>query len=427
MHIGIVIWQLFYVRGGIERFGINLAEEMKRRGHNVTLFHAEQHLPASSPVYPVSPDISLVGLPRNLNTSGTVNDIRGKIQNSHIDVLAVLFAGGELLLFSAALDGTGIPLLASEHNDPHAIETKIWNSRERRACLCAADYIHTLLPSFISGFPQYLHNRIRVIPNPVQIKIKEKNIIKKENRRKNILSVGRFDERQKQFSLLLKAFSFLTHDFPDWDLILCGDGKDRAAYERLVSTLKIYDRVTMPGMVNDVDQYYSTSDLFCIPSLYEGFGLVTTEAQTHGLAVVGFSQCSGTNDIIIHGKNGILAQEMSAECLAENLRMLMNSPDMRLEMGRQGQEMLSRYDETIIYDCWEDILIESSTIINNTRLQNIKKQSPQSVASCDEEKEHITAIKQILSRKRIMKQPKADRIKKSIAKRIKKIFKIQIN
>lgn len=406
MHIGIVIWALFISRGGLENFGVKLAEEMVRRGYRITVFHAEQTKTEQLPVYPISTEIKLVGLPRDRRSPHTSTKIRTILVESELDVLTTLFSWDDLLRFPVALNGTEIPLLVSEHSSPQAIEQEIWNESEHRACLEAADQIHILLPSFLSGYPRYLHEKITIIPNPVAKADYISAEMREKSKRKILLAAGRFDDKVKQFSLLIKGFALLHHEFPDWEFVLCGDGPDKALYEKLIVSLGLEGYVTMPGMINDMGAYYSKSHLFCIPSRYEGFGLVTVEAQSYGLPVVGFSQCSGTNDIISHKENGLLADKMTAECLMESLSFLMKDQSLRLKMGERGQEMLSRYDEKLIYDQWEKLL---------TNMSKLKKRVP----ICGNDDDQILAqhtLEEILSRKTPFKR------KRPLSEEIKRIF-----
>ncbi len=227
--------------------------------------------------------------------------------------------------------------------------------------------------------------------------------------------MGRFDDHHKQFSLLIKAFALLAKKFPDWNLTLCGDGYDRERYKQLVSSLNMQDRVLMPGMVEDVDTYYSASHLFCSPSLFEGYPQVILEAQCFALPTVGFSQCPGTNDIIVHGENGLLAEEMSAECLAHNLAILMADSSMRLHMSQQTQEMLDRHDEKTIHDQWEAMLVQTAGMKNKTRLQKI-------LSGRDKENVDIVLLKSLLKRTPLFrKKPRMRKLRDSTIKIYKKI------
>jgi glycosyltransferase involved in cell wall biosynthesis len=255
----------------------------------------------------------------------------------------------------------------SERCSPEAIEKILWNRNDRLACMAGADAIHLLSQEYLHSLPTFLQERTSAIPNPAEPPVSV-DWNRKSVARKRLLAVGRLDERQKQFSLLLRAFALLATDFPDWDCCICGGGPNREMYSKLVKDLHLSSRVTLPGMVDDVDTFYATSHLFCMPSRFEGFPNALLEAQRHGLPGVGFAKCGGVNEIIVSGENGILAQDMNAADLAKSLRPLMSNASLRRSMGEKGQALLSRYQDEKIYDKWEILLAKASESKNRTRL-----------------------------------------------------------
>jgi len=366
MRIGFVVWKLCAGKGGLERLGATLVRSMEERGHETVVF-CQKNDDLVTPVYPIGERSVLI--PLGLSDSpALLAEARRLIVDARLDVLCALFSWDALLWFPSLLNNTGVPFLISEHSHPGIIEGERWNRYERRACLAAADRIHLLNNDFRAMLPEFLRKRAVVIPNPAEppcARDREKG--KKEGRR--LLGMGRMQENPKQFSLLIHAFSMLAKAFPDWDLWLCGDGDNRGDYLRLAERLNLQDRIHLPGNVEDVDSHYASADIFCIPSRYEGFGLATVEAQRHGLPAVGFAGCSGTNEIIVHEKNGFLAPEMTAASLAETLRPLLFSDALRRKMGECGQQMLERYKKEDILDRWEALLLETAGCKDNTRLR----------------------------------------------------------
>lgn len=93
---------------------------------------------------------------------------------------------------------------------------------------------------------------------------------------KTVIGVAGRLEVVKGHKVLIEAFSHLT---PNTHLAIAGDGSQRAQLEAQVRTLKLEDRVTFLGLVDDMPSFYQSLDLFCLPSLQEGFPLSTLEAQ----------------------------------------------------------------------------------------------------------------------------------------------------
>ena len=159
---------------------------------------------------------------------------------------------------------------------------------------------------------------------------------------------------------MIGAFAALVDTFPDWRLRICGDGPYMQVYTDLATALGIADKISFPGMVEDMSAEYAAAHLFCIPSAYEGFGLVTVEAMSHGLPAVGFADCSGTNCIIKHGHNGMLAPEMTIESLVETLLPLMKNHKLRGLMGKNGINTSKEYLPETIRPKWTNLISEFS-------------------------------------------------------------------
>lgn len=377
MRIGLVIWSMFTLRGGIERVGAMLANEMSKRGHKVIVF-CQNIPPSGQPVYPLSPSVSCVSL--DLDTQESLAAARQKVKQCNLDVMCAMFSWDALLWIPALMDSTGVPLVISEHNHPDIIENERWNAYERRACLAAADKIHVLNNAFYSMLPTFLQERAVVIPNPVATPLPIP-ANREQTKHKRIIAAGRMVDSHKQFSLLLHAFQILASSFQDWDLCICGDGPDSELYKHLAQKLGIQNRVQFPGMVDNIEDYYANSHIFCIPSRYEGFGLVTVEAQRHGLPAIGFADCTGTNEIIIHGENGLLAPEQTPVAIAASLRVLMKDGALRQTMAKKSQELLARYDEQAVMNHWEDLFVNTEKLRGHTKLCALKH-SEQSEIEC---------------------------------------------
>ena len=97
--------------------------------------------------------------------------------------------------------------------------------------------------------------------------------------------VGCFN-RQKNQSFLLAVFSEFLKINHKSVLILIGDGPDFGKIKRKASELGIEDNVFFLGKLDDVNYYYNVFDVFVLPSLWEGLGVVCIEAQANGLPCV---------------------------------------------------------------------------------------------------------------------------------------------
>ena len=97
--------------------------------------------------------------------------------------------------------------------------------------------------------------------------------------------VGRFSPQKNQ-SALVRAFALVAERRPDARLALVGEGRQRAEVEALAASICPEGSVLFLGQRGDVADLYQAFDVFCLPSEYEGLGMVAVEAQAAGLPCV---------------------------------------------------------------------------------------------------------------------------------------------
>ncbi|MBM6786612.1 glycosyltransferase family 1 protein [Collinsella tanakaei] len=97
--------------------------------------------------------------------------------------------------------------------------------------------------------------------------------------------VGRFSPPKNQ-SALVRSFALVAERRPDARLVLVGEGRQRADVEALAASLCPEGSVLFLGQRDDVADLYQAFDVFCLPSEYEGLGMVAVEAEAAGLPCV---------------------------------------------------------------------------------------------------------------------------------------------
>lgn len=136
-------------------------------------------------------------------------------------------------------------------------------------------------------------SKYKVITNAIDVKKYNKNEIIREQYRKNlelqekivIGHVGRF-HFQKNHHLLIEIFKCLAERDIRYHLLLVGQGELEQKIKDIVNKENLDSRVTFLGARNDVDKIYQVMDLFILPSLFEGLGIVALEAQASLLPCV---------------------------------------------------------------------------------------------------------------------------------------------
>ena len=136
-----------------------------------------------------------------------------------------------------------------------------------------------------------------------------------------ILFVGRND-RVKGIKYLTEAFSLIRKDFPDFKLVLVGDGLPEG-------------KLSLEETRNKMKNCYCLA----IPSLSEGLPRVLLEAMALGKPVVA-SGVGGIPDLIQDGQNGFLVEPRNAVQLAEKLKILLRDKNLAVAMGKMGRELV---------------------------------------------------------------------------------------
>lgn len=160
----------------------------------------------------------------------------------------------------------------------------------------------------------------------------------------------------KGHDYLLEAFALLRKDFPDWHLLVIGDGPWRPRLDERVARLDLADAITFVGNQDDVPTWLSALDLFVLPSFGdEGVPQSIMQAMACGLAVVS-TPVGGIPEAVRDQETGLLVPPRDAAALAGALSRLMRDPALRQRMGAAGrQQALARFGIDIMLDRMEAV------------------------------------------------------------------------
>jgi glycosyltransferase involved in cell wall biosynthesis len=172
---------------------------------------------------------------------------------------------------------------------------------------------------------------------------------------KLIVSHGRLDP-QKQLHLLIRAMASLVPRFPDWSLLLLGEGPERNRLQQLVADLDLGDRVLLPGTVRHPQRVLSRCHLFALTSAYEGFPNALCEALACGLPAVAVDCLVGPAEIISDGVDGLLVSPDDPVALEQALARLMAEPETRQSMAKESRNVIRRFDTEQQLDRWQEVL-----------------------------------------------------------------------
>ena len=139
---------------------------------------------------------------------------------------------------------------------------------------------------------------------------------------------------RKGLSFLLKSLKLLKEE--NIFLIIAGKG-DRKYYQREAESLGINNLIKFAGHRSDIHKFYASADIFVLPTIYEPFGMVVTEAMASGLPVV-VSRQAGASELITEGEDGILIKNADDhEEIAHILMPLVKDKDLRQRIGHNAR------------------------------------------------------------------------------------------
>jgi glycosyltransferase involved in cell wall biosynthesis len=348
---------------------MELADEMVTRGHLAYIAYHDKGEIA------YTPKKNVILLPYD-----DLNVLKDQIYHIDPDIFFVFYFNRKLIVFHSLVYGTSIPFGMQECTNPVRLCENNWSGGklgklrsmwEREMIASGATRIRLTMPEFARSFPEYIQPSVCAFSNPAFRQSTLAFPAGAAEKRKIIINVNGF-KTNKNLMTLVQAFFRLCEDFPDWDLKIIGkspDGKEphKQAVLHFIDENGLRNRVIIEGPQHDVYAHYASSHIHVIASLSEGCPTVVLEAMTVGLPSIGFADCCGTNELIKHDLNGLLAStEDRVSGLEVELRKLMTSPELRSRLGAQALEDSKRFDPQETYDQWEQLFYEAAEYKKDT-------------------------------------------------------------
>lgn len=168
---------------------------------------------------------------------------------------------------------------------------------------------------------------------------------------KVILGVGRLSN-EKNFQELVDIWALIARDYPDWKLRIVGEGYAEPAIRERIAHHKLAEQVELRPFTPHVQEEYLQASIFCLTSVFEGFGLVLAEAESLGIPTIAYACPCGPRDIIREGEDGFLVQPGDRETFAQRLRQLIEDEALRKRMGQAAKKNAERFTLETIMPQW---------------------------------------------------------------------------
>lgn len=174
-------------------------------------------------------------------------------------------------------------------------------------------------------------------------------------KKKEIICVGRLSST-KRIDRLLNIWSRVYKDFPEWSLLIVGNGAEEASLKEKAKQLAI-DRVSFCGF-QDPRPYYERASIICMTSDFEGFPMTLTEAMQFGCVPIVYNSFEAVTDIVNSGVTGELVSPFNQREFEQKLRRLMTDSVYRNTLSDNAFRYVKKYDVKDIADQWEKLFDE---------------------------------------------------------------------
>lgn len=347
--------------GGASRVMSLLANYWAARGDDVVLITLDV---AEHDAFALDPRIQRIALRLVRHSFGLISAVMNSCRRvvALRRALAACGASGVVsfedrtnVLVALATLGMRTPTVLCERTDPtkHRIEL-IWRLL-RRLTYPLADALVVQTSALIPWAATVMRRkeRVHVVPNPAR----DMNQFACSGSHKGpltIITVGRLVP-EKAVDVLVQAFADVAEDFPDWRLLIAGDGPERAVLTKLVHTLRVADRVCLAGWVAEPGEMLANASVFVMSSRYEGFPNALLEAMACGLPVISTTHV-GSRELITDGVDGLLVDINNREQLAHAMRRLMKDAVLRARLGRNAFSVARRYSLDSVVEKWDALV-----------------------------------------------------------------------
>lgn len=367
-------------KGGVERITDIIAKILLKRGY--TIFYLNWKREQDNYEYPVP----VIDLPSsNLEDPNNLEVYNRFLKENRIDVIINQHGLYEGTYFLSQVKVQNVKIISVLHSDPFGYYNHLFtdlmtlrdSSIKEKVKRVARFFLYRKVKkiihrslvnhyTFIQEHPQYVcllsesykerleeycdlpDNYFISIPNPNTYE----NIEIIPHKEPILLFVGRLDNRSKKLFTLIDIWYRLCKLYPQWKLIIVGDGPDK---DVLINKAKDISNIEFKGY-QDPREYYEKASIFCMTSIFEGFPMCLTEAMQFGCVPIAFDSFSAVYDIIKSGETGELVKSFNKKKYVEKLIHLIDDETYRKKLSKNAFQYVKRYDIANILPKWIELI-----------------------------------------------------------------------
>ncbi|MCC8426375.1 glycosyltransferase family 4 protein [Mucilaginibacter sp. UR6-11] len=351
--------------GGAERILINLANHFSQLNYNSLIISLNK----SCPAYNIDKEVMVFNLTDRKSDSMAfrlyyIFQMFFKllfIVYKEKPAYVVSFITSANLWAGLAATIANVPYIVSERTSP---ARSLFKLNYLNRALAAIIYKHAAaIVVSTKGIGDSLKNNrafskvsnIKLIPNALS---QFEPVSPKEiHPRKFVLGVGRLTY-VKGFDQLISAFG--AAKLRDTDLLIIGEGNERAALIDQIKNLGLTEVVFMPGSRVNLQDYYSQAELFILPSRNEGYPNALIEAMSFGCPPVAMNCDFGPSEIIQNEHNGLLVETGNILALTNAIIRLSNDFELKKKISANAKRINQTNRVQIIFKKWAQLFSVST-------------------------------------------------------------------
>lgn len=188
---------------------------------------------------------------------------------------------------------------------------------------------------------------MHIIPNMNTFENNKKSALSN----KVIISVGRLD-KQKSFDKALLIWKEVQKKYPDWEYHIYGQGEDKNILDKIIQENDLSKNTFIHNPEKNIQKVYTNASILIMTSIFEGWGLVLTEAMNTGIPCVAYGCKCGPKDIIDNEINGFCIPENDMKRFQTSLESLIADENLRHKMGNAAYYKSQQYSCNNIMEQW---------------------------------------------------------------------------
>lgn len=277
-----------------------------------------------------------------------------KYLKRHPQAIVIAFVKRAILIVALCSPFIRNRIIFSERNDPRYSPTNRIQRIGRDIIYHVASACVFQTEEDMRYFPKRIRKKGKVISNPISVKMPDRYYGEK---RKTFITACRL-ALQKNLPMMIKAFTLLSNDYPDYLLEIYGEGELRESLQQLICSLQMENRIMLQGFVANIDNIIGQSSVYVCSSNYEGISNSLLEAMALGLPVISTDCSNGTRMLIQDGINGLLVPVGDTEAMYRAMKRIIEEPDFAKRLGDEAYKVRERFDIDKIATEWLDVIEE---------------------------------------------------------------------